>query len=711
MGNAFNRTLYELVGHVIGMEGRAISNLRRHDSDIGDGLTYWSPTINMQRDPRWGRNQEVPGEDPFLTKEYAKAFVNGVQGSSSTNDGTMRVGACCKHFVANSLENWNNYSRHNFDAHITDEDLHDYYFPPFEECSKHAAGVMCSYNAINGQPACASSLLLNDVLRTQWNFTGYIVTDCGALGDVVNGHHYAVNGEQASAMAKNASVDINCGDGTYFPNSLLRAYQERWVEESTIRQSFQRMATIQFRLGLFDVSKKRRSNPLHDIETIGAPHHRQLALEAALQGIVLLQNKNDLLPLDPNAKKKVAIIGPHLNATDALLSNYHGAACGCRCDGSIYNDFSCIETPFQAIARKVKFPQNIQSVDGCSVAGTDQDHIPFATELANESDVVILFVGIDQTQESEGKDRYVTTLPGLQPKLIQSILEVASERTIVVLIHGGSMSLGDETLKNAGAILTAGYGGQAGSRAIASVLFGEYDPTGKLSATWYPPSFVDDLPLTEMGLRVGVGRTHMFYTGKPEFAFGHGLSYNAWKLEWFEEEGNESLVPLTLRRGESIRVLVTIQMIGPKRPGNGTVTSGGQTVLLFWRPGSDSKIEEAQSETKRIQQKLIAFQETSNSMKVGESQRLEFVLTWNDFSLWNPSLGLSMAVHGKHELLIKTSDDTNVTRTIEVIPFSSTTNINNINDIHNEVRPVAVKDTLMDCFVKAIKWLALNYKT
>ena len=354
MGNAFNQTLYELVGHVIGIEGHAISNLRQHKNDIGDGLTYWSPTINMQRDPRWGRNQEVPGEDPHLTKVYAKAFVNGLQGGDHEK---IRVGACCKHYVANSLEHWYNYSRHNFDAHISDEDLHDYYFPPFEECSKTAVGVMCSYNAVNGQPACANPWLLNDVLREKWNFSGYLVTDCGALGDVVYGHHYAVDGTQAAAMAKNASVDVNCGNGEYFPNGLLRAYKEKWVEESTIRQSFQRMATIQFRLGLFDASKKEQSNPVHDIESIGSPHHKQLALEAALQGIVLLQNKNNLLPLDPTLKKKIAIIGPHLNATSALLSNYHGAACGCSSDGSIKRDDSCIETPFQAIARTVKFPR------------------------------------------------------------------------------------------------------------------------------------------------------------------------------------------------------------------------------------------------------------------------------------------------------------------------------------------------------------------
>ena len=329
----------------------------------------------------------------------------------------------------------------------------------------------------------------------------------------------------------------------------------------------------------------------------------------------------------------------------------------------------------------LNFPEDIQSVKGCSISETDQDDVESAAALASVSDVVILFVGIDQSLETEEKDRYETTLPGLQPKLVQSVLNVANEKTIIVLIHGGSMSLGDDTLKNAAAIISAGYGGQAGSQAIASVLFGHYDPTGKLSATWYPPSYVNDIPLTEMGLRVGVGRTYMYYTGKPEFSFGHGLSYNSWKLEWSDQtHKEESPGSLTLSETESVRFQVTITNLGAKRHSNRTISSSSQNILVFWRPGSDITIGQSASGSNQIQQKLIAFQQTTKPLKVGESEVLEFEVTWNDFSLWNSSMGSSVSVSGKYELLIQTSDNTHLTRSLELIPSSSRNNDDNVKD-------------------------------
>jgi xylan 1,4-beta-xylosidase len=600
MGNAFNRTLYHLVGHAIGKEGRAINNLRPHDTSIGDGLTYWSPTINMQRDPRWGRNQEVPGEDPYLTGEYAKAFVDGLQGlyttttiSSSSSSSSplvqddterIRIGACCKHFIANSLEHWQNYSRHNFDARIDDQDLHDYYLPPFGECVKKAVGVMCSYNSLNGKPACANPWLLQDVLRDEWNFTGYLVTDCGALGDVQHGHHFAKDPKEAAALAKNATVDINCGDGSYFPEGLMEAYQAGMVADSVIRDSFYRMAVVQFRLGLFNAKEKENFNPIEDIQVVGNSKHNQLALEAAQQSIVLLQNKNHLLPLDPDADQRIAVIGPHIHSDLALLSNYHGSRCDCpkstrgvQSQETLSNDFSCIETPLQAIQRTVSKPENIQSIVGCNIDGQDRNEIEDAKKLAAASDIVLLMVGITTDQEREELDRTETTLPCLQLQLIQSVLEVAGEKTIMVIIHGGAMSLGEDAINRAGAILTAGYGGQMASAAIANVLFGEYNPTGKLSSTWYPPSYVNDIPLTEMGLRVGVGRTHMFYTGTPEFQFGHGLSYSSWKLTW-AEGGVSQQNPSVLRLHESqiLTVEVNVQNLG----GFSKQKAFKQTILL-----------------------------------------------------------------------------------------------------------------------------------
>lgn len=654
LGAAFNTTLYRQIGEAIGKEGKAISNLRPHTNELGrgDGLTYWSPTINLQRDPRWGRNQEgmislycnniifcfdyemlkinltrfcalAPGEDPHLTSQYAVEFVQGLQGDGAT----LRIGAACKHFVANSLEGGTNtnISRYNFDAHVTQEDLQDYYFPPFRECVKYAVGTMCSYNALNGIPTCANEWLLKSLLREEWGFSGYVTSDCGALGCIVHGHHYATDPAQASAMAMNASVDINCGNGDYYPRGLLKAYREGWVQGSTIRESFARSAGVQFRLGLFD---PKESNPEEDAKEIGS--HGDLALEAALQSIVLLQNRRGLLPLDPSTK--LALIGPHINATSAFLSNYHGAKCGC---GDASKSFACIETPMQALSKMTKSPP--VGVMGCHVSGTDLNEIEEATKAAQESDAVIIFAGLDQSQESEGLDREQITLPGLQPELIKAVLGVAASKTILVLIAGSSVSLGEFVLKNTPAIVSAQYGGQAASHALANVLFGDYNPTGKLAATIYPPSFADELPLTEMGVRVGVGRTHLYYKGTPEFPFGHGLSYSRWQLEWGDHTEDTKLE--ILGAGAALGVNVVVRNAGPY--------PGSQSVLLFWQP--ESSLE--------IRQKLIGFQ-GSQMLDVGEEQVLRFEIQWEDFALWNEMRNSTVVLPGAYSLVARASGAT-----------------------------------------------------
>jgi hypothetical protein len=471
------------------------------------------------------------------------------------------------------------------------------------------------------------------------------------------------------AISKNASVDVDCG--YTFGVGLLKAYNEGQVTGATINESFERMARIQFRLGLFDSPKK--DNPQEDIASIGSPQHRRLALEAALQSIVLLQNKNNLLPLDVNEKRSLAVIGPHFNATKGLFGNYHGSPCKCRSDGSIDDDFSCIETPLQAIKR-MKSPDQVKSLMGCDIAGKDGSSadIERAKKLAQESDVVILLLGLDQSQEKEELDRYETTLPGLQPKLMESVLDAAGEKTIIVLIHGGSVSLGDIRSK-VGAILSAGYGGEVASDAIARVLFGYYNPTGKLAATMYPSSFVHELPLTEMGLRVGVGRTHMYYQGTPEFAFGHGLSYSKWKIDWVDDSGGNvedgrgnTLPTLKLYKSAPTRLQLSVQNLGPH------TTGSSQTILLFWRPFnsinedvSSDFIPVDKNKRRKIRQKLIDFQQTS-LLDIRQSETIEFELNWKDFALWDSTKNSSLVSPGSYELVVQVAD-THMIRRLEVV--------------------------------------------
>lgn len=469
-------------------------------------------------------------------------------------------------------------------------------------------------------------------------------------------------------MVKNATVDVNCG--RIFQNDLPTALSEGQVEESTINESFARMARIQFRLGLFDSTKKSAYNPEADIASIDSADHQQLALEAALQSIVLLQNKKATLPLDLENTKSIAVIGPHIHAQSALMGNYHGAKCVCRSDGGISKDFSCVETPLQAIQRKMKSTDSVKSMEGCGVTDGNMTDIDKATELAKNSDKVILFLGLDQGQEAEGRDRYETILPGLQPQLLENILDVAGPKTVVVLIHGGTISLGDIREK-AGAIVSAGYGGQAASSAIASVLFGEYNPTGKLAATVYPASFINELPLTEMGLRVGVGRTYMYYTGEAEFAFGHGLSYSSWKLNWTNGiSGNQTLdetasaPALKLHESTPTRLHIRVENTGPH-------TSGShQTVLLFWHPVDEERISDSKvidkNEGLRLQRKLIDFQETSFLVN-GHSETIEFELVWDDFAMWDSSSNRSKVGPGMYELVAEVADS-RLTRLLELIP-------------------------------------------
>jgi len=537
------------------------------------------------------------------------------------------MAACCKHYVANSLENWKGHTRHNFDAQVSEKDLNEYYLVPFRTCVESgAAGIMCSYNSVNGIPSCVNKELQQDILRNKWGFDGYLVTDCGALVDTYDtdyGHDYTKDPKDASAQAKNASVDLNCGDT--FRKGLLAAYEEGVVDAETITESFRRMATIQFRLGLFD---EKDYDPVEAIQMVGS--HHSLALEAARQSIVLLKNEDNLLPLEPNLS--VALIGPHIFGQEVFLSNYHGDVCS---DGGEAN-FDCMERPVEAFQKIVKNP--VTYIQGCHVEGEDLDEIETAVKLAQEADRIILLMGLNVSIEAEELDRVETTLPGLQTRLIQEVLEVAGERTILVLIHGGAMSLGTEILSTSGAILSASYGGIMASQAIVDVIYGHYNPTGKLSATMYPPSYVDEIPLTEMSLTEGPGRTHMYYTGIPEFPFGHGLSYSRWDLEWHKT--SEPDVPWILSDDDDsyirgLRIGVNVTNLGPH--------IGSQTVLLFWylapppttTTTTTTRISSSEpKQNNRLRQKLAGFQGTTRPLNVNESEILEFQINLQTFELW-----------------------------------------------------------------------------
>lgn len=610
MASSFNDTLFLLMSSAIGREGRAVSNIRDHVTDMGDGLTYWSPVVNMQRDPRWGRNQEVPGEDPLLTSRYAVQYVKGLQQKridDATSTQPMQLAACCKHFVANSLEKWKNYSRHEFDAVVSEEDLREYYYPPFVACVKEAgvAGIMCSYNALNGIPSCVNEPLLKDYLRDGLGFDGYVTSDCGAVYDVADYHHYTKDHVVSAALAVNASTNVNCGHAyQYFLNYALRLGM---VTPEVISSNYRSLLTVQMKLGLFDQPKSKNPYAKLGADDIDTVEHQQLALEAAEQGIVLLQNKatgnTPVLPLQRN--QRIAVVGPHSNATTAFKSNYFFRRCPPL--GGVNDGDSCILTPFAAISQANEGGTTV-SARGCDVHG--KEDIAHAREVAASADAIVMMVGLDRSQEDEGLDRVETTLPGYQVELVHAMLELKNPRTVLVLVNGGSISLGPRLLKTQ-AIVQAGYGGQSASQALANVLFGVYNPSGRLAATMYPPEFVQQVPMTDMNLRTGIGRTYMFYRGEAEFSFGDGLSFSEWTVEY---EYSYDPVPQE-GDGGKISLAATLTNKGP--------LAGRQSLLLF---AISSKELHTRKANHQARQRLIDYAGTVQILNVGQAETLEFEL-------------------------------------------------------------------------------------
>ncbi len=614
----------------------------------------------MQRDPRWGRNQEVPGEDPLLTGNYASMFVQGLQGSEGgLDEKRVQITACCKHFVANSLENWKNYSRHNFDAPVSDSDLYNYYLPAFRSCvmEGRALGIMCSYNAVNGIPSCANDFLLQKTLRESWRFDGYVTSDCGAIRDECtdepSGHGYT-NCTQATADSILAGTDVDCG-GVYNAE-IENAVKSGALKEGQVDVSFARLTTIQMRLGLFDNDKATQPYFNLGIDDIDTAQHQQLALEAAQQSIVLLKNDDGVLPI--KAGSKVAVVGPHYNATELLLSNYHGAQCaGAPGQGpGTGHDFTCMTSILQAITAANGGGSTVGS-SGCDVNTNRTDHIGPAVKAAKDADIVILTVGIDQDIEREGRDRDDTTLPGVQPQLVDAILAL-NKKTVMVLFNGGAMSLGEYKNK-VPAIVDAFYGGGKGAEALADVLFGKYNPSGKLAATMYPPEYVNQIPLTEMGLTVSPGRTHMFYKGTPEFEFGFGLSYTSWRVEWVDaEEALPIRWSLSANDIKRSRVRARVHNTGTR--------SGRQTLLLFVRPKTLEAAATRDPHMASLARKLVGYRGTGVHLAPGESHELEFEISPEMLRVAQAADSSSI-YKGEYEMFLWDGAENQVTRPLHIV--------------------------------------------
>lgn len=519
----FDEQLMQQVATVISDEARAKHHEFQRQGMHGryQGLTFWSPNINIFRDPRWGRGQETYGEDPYLTARMGVAFVRGLQGDHPRY---AKLDATAKHFAVHSGPEA---SRHEFDARPTGRDLHDTYLPAFEALVKEAGvhAVMAAYNRVNGESATASKHLLLDILRTQWGFDGYVVSDCDSVGDIFRTHRIVAAAEEASALAIRNGNDLNCGR-TYA--ALGNAVQQGLVTEAAIDAVLVRLMTARMRLGMFDppAMVPWAATPYSVNQ---APAHDELARRVARQSLVLLKN-DGILPLRRDLKR-IAVIGPTADNVNALLGNYNGTP-------------SAPVTILQGIRdalpqAEVLHARGAELVDGLverPIQGAPEGSrepspasADAALAAARAAEVVIFVGGLTSQIEGEemrvelpgfaGGDRTDLQLPASQQQLLESLH--ATGKPVVLVLTAGSALAVDWAQQNVAAILFAWYPGQRGGSAVADVLFGDADPGGRLPVTFYKAS--EALPDFE-DYRME-GRTYRYFGGEPLYPFGHGLSY------------------------------------------------------------------------------------------------------------------------------------------------------------------------------------------
>ena len=503
---SFNRSLWFSIGRSVGREGRGLRNAGNFS-----GLTFWAPNINLLKDPRWGRGQETPGEDPLLTSEYAMSYVSGIQ---ERRGDFLLASACCKHFYDHNLEFSSGIDRFHFDAHPLDIDLADSFLPAFETCVKRAKAscVMCAYSAVNGVPNCANKDTLTGKVRNDWKLDGYVTGDCGAVDNVRDTHHFTRSDQETVKVVLEAGLDIDCGD--FIQKAGKSAVLEGFVDVSFVDRAVKRLLNVQHSLGILG-----HTDVFDDIKYVGP--NRQLAMEAAEQSFVLLQNNNSVLPI-VGCEKKFLVLGPHANSTIDMLGNYYGTTLP-------------ITSPLSALSSSRCGTGKVRYIEcdgiNCWYDSAFIDKVKIQLE---DVEAVFLFLGINQEIEAEMRDRTHLKLPGMQEDLLIMIREIVGKRSIVtILFSGGPVDTEKVTLLS-DAVLWAGYPGEMGGQAIASVLTGRsYSPSGRLPWSVYRNlEFCENESMLESSLRPGTrnnrpskGRTYRFYQGHVHFPFGFGISF------------------------------------------------------------------------------------------------------------------------------------------------------------------------------------------
>ena len=559
--------------------------------EIGKGLTYWSPTINMARDPRWGRNEETYGEDPYLTSRLGVAFVKGLQGD---HPAYLKTVATIKHFVANNEEN----NRFSSSSQIPTKQLYEYYFPAYEACVKEAGvqSVMTAYNAFNGVPPSGSRWLLGEVLRKEWGFDGFVVSDCGAIG-VMNWQHRVVNSlEEAAALGVNSGCDLECG--TTYKEKLVQAVKQGLISEATIDQALTRVLTARFKLGEFDPMELVPYNH-YDKKLLAGKKFAELAYEAAVKSVVLLKNEN-LLPLSKEKTKSVAVVGPFAD------HNYLGGYSG--------------QPPYSiTLLKGVKDLMGKRGkVNYLNGIGASRDSIVAAVKGV---DVVLVALGSDEKMARENHDMTSIYLPEEQEKLLKAIYQVNPR--IVLVFHSGNPLTSEWADVHIPAIMQAWYPGQEAGRALADLLFGNENPSGKLPMTIYRAE--DQLP-DILDFDMWKGRTYRYMKEDPLYGFGHGLSYTSFGFDGIQ--GSD-----TLKSGTTLQCSVELSNTGKWT---------GEEVVQVYVSRENTPVY-----TYPLK-KLVAFKKVK--LAPGEKKRVEFNIPPRELSVWEN--GNWRMLTGKYTLFI-----------------------------------------------------------
>lgn len=518
----FHPELLKTIGDAVSTEARAKynRNLSYGDTDIYKGITFWTPNMNIFRDPHWGRGQETFGEDPYLTAMLSCQYIEGLQGDGEF----MKTAACAKHFAAHSgPEN----QRHSFDAKVSQHDLWETYLAAFEWTILHTdvAGVMGAYNRLNGVPCCCSEELISQILLGQWGFDGYVVSDCGALRDISEGHGYTNSDAESAALALKAGCNLNCG---WAYEKLMDAYEMDLITKEDLTVAAEKLYTVRFLLGEFE-----QTRPYADIpySVVGCKEYEALNLEAARECMVLLKNQNGYLPLAPKKTRTIAVIGPNSMSVTALEGNYNGYA----------SEYITVADGIRQV-----FPDaEVRVSKGCHLWYEKQNEWngfgnirSDGMAMAADADLTILCLGLDSTIEGEdgmvsgdytvGGDKRNLYLPQTQQRLAEAVCDV-SENVVVVLMAGSSVDVGEKVRDHAKAIIQAWYPGAVGGLAVAQLIAGMYSPCGKLPVTFYR----GDSNMPDFSDYTMEGRTYRYFRQEVLYPFGYGLSYTRFAYDDF----------------------------------------------------------------------------------------------------------------------------------------------------------------------------------